>query len=68
VDAITQSPCVRNCCLNDRDECIGCGRSLEHIRLWGQYTSEQRSQVLAELKAKAINREAVADYLSLASD
>jgi uncharacterized protein len=29
-----QSPCVRNCCLNDDEICVGCYRSLEEIMQW----------------------------------
>lgn len=29
-----ESPCVRNCCLNDDDICLGCGRSLQEITRW----------------------------------
>ncbi|MDN3685302.1 DUF1289 domain-containing protein [Vibrio sinaloensis] len=25
------NPCVRNCCLNERDICLGCGRTLQEI-------------------------------------
>lgn len=28
------SPCVRNCCLDDGDICLGCGRSLREITAW----------------------------------
>jgi predicted Fe-S protein YdhL (DUF1289 family) len=31
-----QSPCVRNCCLNEDDICLGCRRSLSEIIAWGQ--------------------------------
>lgn len=31
---IIESPCVRNCCLNDDDICLGCGRSLQEITRW----------------------------------
>nr|WP_254619459.1 DUF1289 domain-containing protein [Vibrio metschnikovii] len=26
-----KSPCVRHCCLDDKDICIGCGRTLDEI-------------------------------------
>lgn len=29
-----ESPCVRNCCLNDDDICLGCGRNLQEITRW----------------------------------
>jgi predicted Fe-S protein YdhL (DUF1289 family) len=28
------NPCVRNCCLDDKKICIGCGRSLPEILEW----------------------------------
>jgi predicted Fe-S protein YdhL (DUF1289 family) len=31
---VIDSPCVRNCCLNDDDICLGCGRSLQEISRW----------------------------------
>lgn len=43
------SPCVRNCCLDPKDICLGCFRSLEEIMQWGQSqtTPEQKIQILA---------------------
>ncbi|MEQ1601408.1 MAG: DUF1289 domain-containing protein [Methylophilaceae bacterium] len=29
-----QSPCIRNCCLDEQDICLGCFRSLEEIKNW----------------------------------
>lgn len=47
-----QSPCVRNCCLDDHDVCLGCGRTLDEIRAWTSLSEPQRRQVLekAELR------------------
>lgn len=39
------SPCVRNCCLDDNDVCIGCGRTLDEIRLWGIVDAQQRLEI-----------------------
>ncbi|MAR91404.1 MAG: DUF1289 domain-containing protein [Pseudomonadota bacterium] len=39
-----ESPCVRNCCLDNRDICLGCGRTLEEILHWNQYSPQQREQ------------------------
>lgn len=36
------SPCRRQCCLDDRDICIGCGRTLAEILEWGQADGERR--------------------------
>ncbi|MFB9216035.1 DUF1289 domain-containing protein [Vibrio sinaloensis] len=40
------NPCVRNCCLNERDICLGCGRTLQEILHWTQYSAVEKAQVL----------------------
>ena len=45
-DAVAQMPCVRNCCLNDDDICLGCFRSLEEIKFWGEATEAERFIIL----------------------
>ncbi|TPW17926.1 MAG: hypothetical protein FD130_469 [Halothiobacillaceae bacterium] len=42
------SPCVRNCCLNEKDICLGCFRTLNEITGWAAFTEEQRRTVLAQ--------------------
>lgn len=52
------SPCVRNCCLNDADICLGCFRSLDEIKLWGisERTTQQQIVANAEQRKLAHNR------------
>ncbi len=45
---VVESPCVRNCCLNDADICIGCFRSLEEITRWSQAGNEAKMQILTQ--------------------
>ena len=40
------SPCIRQCCLDDADECIGCGRTLEEIRGWHTADASGRQAIL----------------------
>jgi len=50
---IPESPCVRNCCLNEGDICLGCFRSLEEITYWNEAGSQERIIILANsLKRK----------------
>jgi uncharacterized protein len=42
------SPCVRNCCLDELDICLGCFRHIDEIMAW------QRLDVMA--KKSVINR------------
>ncbi len=48
VVTIVQSPCVRNCCLNEADICLGCFRSLEEITRWSIVDNEAKTQILAQ--------------------
>ncbi|MGC2031645.1 MAG: DUF1289 domain-containing protein [Steroidobacteraceae bacterium] len=41
-----QSPCIRNCCLDDDLTCLGCFRSLEEIKEWGVVDNLRRHVIL----------------------
>ncbi len=43
-----ESPCVRNCCLNDDDICLGCFRSLDEIRFWSAADDSARALFLQQ--------------------
>lgn len=40
------SPCVRNCCLNEQDICMGCFRHLSEITAWQGLSTDARQQVI----------------------
>jgi predicted Fe-S protein YdhL (DUF1289 family) len=40
------SPCVRNCCLDDDDVCMGCYRTIREICDWHSASDEQKRQTL----------------------
>ena len=40
------SPCVRNCCLDDDEVCLGCGRKLDEILAWHAADADAREQIL----------------------
>lgn len=42
-----QSPCVRNCCLDDEDMCLGCFRVIDEILVWGKADNNQKAEILA---------------------
>jgi predicted Fe-S protein YdhL (DUF1289 family) len=46
------SPCVRKCCLDDNDICVGCFRSLEEIRQWSQADDDTRQCFLANAASR----------------
>ena len=47
-----KSPCVRNCCLNKEDTCVGCFRHIDEIVGWSRFTEEERKGVLAHSEAR----------------
>ncbi|NRB39242.1 MAG: DUF1289 domain-containing protein [Pseudomonadales bacterium] len=42
-----ESPCVRNCCLDGNDICMGCFRSLDEILAWAGSGNDQRKAILS---------------------
>lgn len=40
------SPCVRNCCLDERDICLGCYRTITEITGWSTADNHQRNDIL----------------------
>lgn len=42
-----ESPCVRQCCLDEQDVCLGCGRHLDEILAWHAAGDAVRQQILA---------------------
>lgn len=45
-DEIIQSPCIRNCCLNEDDVCVGCFRTLAEVVAWSGLDNENRQATL----------------------
>ena len=40
------SPCIRHCCLNDKDVCMGCFRTLDEIKDWQSKTDSEKIAIL----------------------
>ncbi len=47
------SPCVRNCCLDQKDICIGCHRSLAEILEWERASPQRRLTIIDVAKQRA---------------
>jgi uncharacterized protein len=50
------SPCIRSCCLDDDDVCMGCGRSLEEIVAWNEAGDAERAAILARSRERTAAR------------
>ena len=50
------SPCIRNCCLDDDDICLGCYRSLDEILLWAGASDDEKMEMLLNAENRKIER------------
>ncbi len=46
------SPCVRNCCLDDDDVCLGCGRTIQEILAWQQGSDSERREIIVRSRER----------------
>ncbi len=46
------SPCVRNCCLNEVDICLGCFRHIDEIMAWRQLDDTGKRAVIAQCQER----------------
>ncbi|WP_428242510.1 DUF1289 domain-containing protein [Gynuella sp.] len=50
------SPCVRNCCLDDSDVCLGCGRTLQEIKGWWNYSNLDKHRIIRRAQTRQQRR------------
>ena len=55
------SPCVRNCCLDEEDICIGCGRTVDEIIRWSDAGNKEKLEILVAAKKRRVDRKAIWD-------
>lgn len=49
-----QSPCVKLCTIHPAERiCVGCFRSIDEISSWSRMTAAERSEIMADLPARA---------------
>lgn len=51
------SPCVRNCCLDEKDICLGCGRSMDEILQWSNADDKEKLKILVASKKRKMDRD-----------
>ncbi|EJI86398.1 MULTISPECIES: DUF1289 domain-containing protein [Alishewanella] len=54
---MVKSPCIRNCCLDQQDCCLGCGRLLSEITEWHQASSRRQQQICDLAAARLVQRD-----------
>ena len=55
--AEVESPCVRNCCIDQQDMCLGCFRSITEILEWSNVSTEKRSEIIGLSLQRKENRQ-----------
>ncbi len=47
-----KKPCIRQCCLDEKDVCMGCYRTLDDMRVWHKSTDIQKLDMLRRASEK----------------
>ncbi|WP_268745679.1 DUF1289 domain-containing protein [Cellvibrio mixtus] len=55
MESVVQSPCVRNCCLNEEDICLGCFRSLAEITRWGAVNNQIKLEIVRNAEQRRVD-------------
>jgi predicted Fe-S protein YdhL (DUF1289 family) len=50
------SPCVRNCCLDLDDVCLGCNRTLQEICGWHKASAAEKTEILRRCRSRSEER------------
>ncbi|WP_341205569.1 DUF1289 domain-containing protein [uncultured Psychrosphaera sp.] len=50
-----ESPCIRQCCLDDNDICCGCYRHITEITGWQKLTIDEKENVLSRCDMRKKN-------------
>jgi len=53
---VIDSPCVRNCCLDKQDICLGCGRTMTEIIHWGDASEAEKKKILVDAEKRLEQR------------
>ncbi len=51
-----ESPCIRDCCLDQHDICLGCFRTLDEIMQWSSLGDCERLQINQNAFARKLSR------------
>lgn len=52
IDPKTMSPCVRKCCLDSNDVCLGCFRHLDEIVGWSKLADNDKKNILKKCEQR----------------
>lgn len=63
-----ESPCIRNCCLDESDICVGCFRSLDEILEWSKASENDKKMILLKTQTRRkISQDSADAFVSIPS-
>lgn len=54
-----KNPCVRNCCLDEKNVCLGCGRRLAEILEWHHADTDRKASIIQSARNRLLQRDAL---------
>ncbi|NQY63131.1 MAG: DUF1289 domain-containing protein [Alteromonadaceae bacterium] len=51
-EQVVESPCIRNCCLDLQDYCLGCFRHLDEITGWQASSVKEKQAILSRCEQR----------------
>lgn len=51
-----ESPCIRQCCLDLQDICVGCQRSIQEILEWSEATPQRKLEILSNCRQRKMKK------------
>lgn len=51
-----ESPCIRHCCLDDNDICVGCFRHINEITGWQKLSEQEQSTIVSSCEKRRKNK------------
>ncbi|MDO6564472.1 DUF1289 domain-containing protein [Amphritea sp. 1_MG-2023] len=52
----SQTPCIRNCCLDKQNTCLGCFRTLEEILAWHGANNVEKAAILKRCQQRRLSQ------------
>jgi hypothetical protein len=47
-------PCIKQCCLNEEEICLGCFRTFNDMRLWNKASIEEKKEMMRIAEGRKI--------------
>ena len=51
-----EQPCIRHCCLDENDVCLGCYRTLDEILKWSASSKEEKRAIFSLCHRRKMER------------